>query len=85
MYLQAEGEQEAFEIYLDAMRQITSDVRRARGSQKTAGLIVQCKFYVDHGLYNKLTVASVAAALGVSPNHLSAKMGWDHEYLQGTG
>lgn len=60
------------QVYINAIRQLTSQVRRVRADRSSAGLITRCKVYVDEMIYEHITVASIADALQVSPNYLSA-------------
>ncbi len=68
----AESASKMKSIFIEAMRVFSSEVRRAKVDRSRAGLISRCKVYVDKAMYEKITVQSIADAIGVSANHLSS-------------
>ena len=64
------GEMKA--VFIEAIRSFSTQVRRAKADKSQAGLVARCKVYVDMKMYERISVQSIAEALGVSPNHLSA-------------
>ena len=68
----AQTRQQLEHIYILAMRSLTSEVLRAQSDQSQSGLVARCKMYVDHAMYEKISVQSIAERLEVSANHLSS-------------
>ena len=68
----AQTRQQLEHIYILAIRSLTSEVLRAQSDQSQSGLVARCKMYVDHAMYEKISVQSIAERLEVSANHLSS-------------
>ena len=63
---------EMLRVYYKAVNAFTGMIRRAKDVQGQSSLVDRCKLYIDHNMYERLTVRQLAEAVGVSPNHLSA-------------